>query len=149
MTDIVVRPANPADYDAVADVWLAGWLSTGLSTGDDPTIVQMRARIDGDLAKGWTLTVATADGVVVGMLATYPGKLDQLFLDPGWKSRGVGKALFTQAKQLMPDGFTLWANTANDRARAFYERQGTALTGLGPRPDKPEQIVAHYRWSPV
>jgi GNAT superfamily N-acetyltransferase len=145
----IVRPAIPADYDAVADVWLAGWLSTGLSTGDDPTIPEMRARIDEDLAKGWTLTVATADGVVVGMLATYAGKLDQLFLAPAWKGKSVGKALFAEAKRLMPAGFTLWANTANDRARAFYERQGMKLTGLGPRPDKPEQIVAHYRWSPV
>jgi GNAT superfamily N-acetyltransferase len=149
VTNIVVRPANAADYDAVADVWLAGWLSTGLGTGDAPTIPQMRARIDEDLAKGWTLTVATADGVVVGMLATYPAKLDQLFLDPDWKSRGVGKVLFAEAKRLMPCGFTLWANTANDRARAFYERQGMALTELGPRPDKPEQIVAHYRWAPA
>jgi len=109
----------------------------------------MRARIDDDLAKGWTLTVATADGNVVGMLATYPGKLDQLFLDPDWKGRGVGKALLAEAKRLMPGGFTLWANTANERARAFYERQGMVLDRTGPRPDKPGQIVAHYRWTPL
>ena len=60
----------------------------------------------------------------------------------------MGKALFAEAKRLMPDGFTLWANTANRRARDFYERQGMVLERLGPRPDKPEQIVAHYRWSP-
>jgi GNAT superfamily N-acetyltransferase len=130
----------------VAQVWLAGWLSTGLSTGDDPTIPEMRARIDEDLARGWTLTVATADGGVVGMLATYPAKVDQLFLAPNWKGRGVGKALFAEAKRQMPDGFTLWSNTANDRARAFYQRQGMVLETLGPRPDKLEQIVAHYRW---
>ena len=109
----------------------------------------MRARIDDDLAKGWMLTVATAEGRVVGMLATYPGKIDQLFLDPGWKGRGAGKLLFAEAKRLMPEGFTLWANTANVRARDFYERQGMALAEIAPRPDKPEQIVAHYRWSSV
>lgn len=138
----------PADYDAVADVWLAGWLSTGLSTGDDPTIPEMRARIDDDAAKGCVFTVATVDDCVVGMLATFPGKLDQLFLSPQWKGRGAGKALFAEAKRQMPGGFTLWANTANDRARAFYERRGMTLQSVGPRPDKPEQIVAHYRWSP-
>ena len=107
----------------------------------------MRERVGQDLARGdWTLTVAEVDGAVVGMLATYPDKLDQLFLDPAWKGRGVGKALFAEARRLMPGGFTLWANTANDRAREFYEAQGMALTGIGPRPDKPEQIVAHYRW---
>ena len=109
----------------------------------------MRARLDADVAKGdWALTVAEAQEEVVGMLATYPGKVDQLFLDPAWRGRGVGKALFAEAKRLMPDGFTLWSNTANDRARAFYEAQGMRLTALGPRPDKPDQIVAHYRWSP-
>jgi GNAT superfamily N-acetyltransferase len=94
------------------------------------------------------LTVAVADGGVVGMLATYPAKVDQLFLAPDWKGRGVGKALFAEAKRQMPDGFTLWSNTANDRARAFYGRHGMTLESLGPRPDKLEQIVAHYRWLP-
>lgn len=133
----------------MARVWLDGWLSTGLGTGDDPTPAEMRARIDDDLAKGWTLYVATAGGDVVGMLGLYPGKLDQLFLDPAWKGRGIGKALFAEAVRRMPGGFTLWANTANDRARGFYERQGMVLTGIAPRADKPEQIVAHYRWVPV
>ena len=133
----------------MARIWLDGWLSTGLSTGGDPTVAELRTRIGEDLAKGWTLTVAEADGTVVGMLATFPGKLDQIFLDPAHKGTGVGKALFAEAKRLMPAGFTLWANTANDRARSFYERQGMTLTELAPRPDRPEQIVAHYRWSPV
>ncbi len=109
----------------------------------------MRARIAEDLSKGWTLCVATAGDVVVGMLGLYPGKLDQLFLDPAWKGRGIGKTLFAEAIRRMPDGFTLWANTANARAREFYERQGMVLTEIAPRPGKPEQIVAHYRWSPV
>jgi GNAT superfamily N-acetyltransferase len=83
------------------------------------------------------------------MLATFSGKVDQLFIDPTWKGRGIGKALFAEAKRLMPAGFTLWANTANTRARDFYALQGMTLETIGPRPDKPEQIVAHYRWSPA
>jgi GNAT superfamily N-acetyltransferase len=134
----------------IARVWLDGWLSTGLEKGVAPTPAEMRARLDTDVAKGdWALTVAEADGGVVGMLAIYPGKVDQLFVAPDWKGRSVGKALFAEAKRQMPDGFTLWSNTANDRARAFYERHGMVLESLGPRPDKPTQIVAHYRWSPA
>jgi hypothetical protein len=69
----------------VADVWLAGWLSTGLEKGMPPTPAEMRERLATDLAKpDWTLTVAETDGVVIGILATYPGKLDQIFLDPDW-----------------------------------------------------------------
>jgi GNAT superfamily N-acetyltransferase len=82
------------------------------------------------------------------MLATYPTTIDQLFMDPDWKGKGVGKTLFAEAKRLMPGGFTLWANTANARARDFYERQGMVLDRIGPRPDKPDQIIAHYRWLP-
>lgn len=130
-------------------MWLDGWLSTGLSTGDDPTPAQMRERVGEDVAKWSALSVVEAGGAVIGMLALYPGKLDQVFLDPAYKGTGVGKALFAEAKRLMPDGFTLWANTANTRAREFYERQGMTLTELAPRPDKPDQIVAHYCWSPA
>ncbi len=109
----------------------------------------MRERLAEDVGKWSALMVAVADDRVIGMLALYPGKLDQLFLAPEHKGIGVGEALFTEAKRLMPDGFTLWANSANDRARAFYERHGMTLVELGPRPDKPEQIVAHYRWTPA
>ena len=130
-------------------MWLDGWLSTGLSNGDDPTPAQMRARVGEDVGKWSALAVAVADDRIVGMLALFPGKLDQVFLAPEHKGAGVGKALFAEAKRLMPDGFTLWANTANTRAREFYERQGMTLTELAPRPDKPEQIVAHYRWAPA
>lgn len=130
-------------------VWLAGWQSTGLGDADDPTIAALRAHLDEELARGWALTVATVDDSVIGMLATCDGKLRELFLDPAWKGRGVGKALFAEARRLMPAGFTLWANIANRRARDFYERQGMVLERLGPRSDKPEQIVAHYRWSPA
>jgi hypothetical protein len=31
-------------------------------------------------------------------------------------------------------------------AREFYERQGMILDRIGPRPDRPEQIVARYSW---
>ncbi len=78
-----------------------------------------------------------------------PWQARPALLAPEHKGIGVGEALFTEAKRLMPDGFTLWANSANDRARAFYERHGMTLVELGPRPDKPEQIVAHYRWTPA
>ncbi|THD36983.1 MAG: GNAT family N-acetyltransferase [Sphingomonas sp.] len=109
----------------------------------------MRERLAADLAKpDWTLTVAETAGTVIGMLATHPGKLDQIFLDPDWKGRGVGKALFAEAKRLMPGGFTLWTQEANARARAFYERRGMVHESTGPHPEKPERIVAHYRWSP-
>ena len=129
-------------------VWLAGWQSTGLGGADDPSIAELRAHLDHELAGGWALTVAEVDGRVIGMLATHDAKLRELFLDPEWEGRGIGKALFAEAKRLLPGGFTLWANTANTRARGFYERQGMAFEGLGPRPDKAEQVVAHYRWSP-
>ncbi len=129
-------------------MWLDGWLSTGLNIGAEPTVTEMRERIDADLAKGWTLTVAVADGAVIGMLATYPGKVDQIFLDPRWKGQGIGDALFAEARRLMPAGFTLWTQVANTQARRFYERQGMVHEATGPHPDKPERIIAHYRWSP-
>jgi hypothetical protein len=79
------------------------------------------------------------------MLATFPGKLDQLVFDPGSKGKSVGNALSAEAQRLMPAGFTLWANIANERACAFYERQGMTLQSIGLPPEsssRSSRIVA-------
>lgn len=95
------------------------------------------------------LTIATIDGHIAGMLAIRPPMLDQLFVAPAWQGRGVGRALFAEARHRMPGGFTLWTQPDNIRARRFYERQGMALISIGPRADKPGQVVVHYEWRPV
>jgi GNAT superfamily N-acetyltransferase len=121
---VVLRPASPADAAAIADVWLT---SFGAAL---PTV--RRAHTD-DEVRGWIRDVlvprhdtwvAEVDGAVVGVLALSEGWLDQLYLAPGWRGRGIGDRLVALAKQRQPGGLQLWTFQVNEPAQRFYERHG-------------------------
>ena len=68
--------------------------------------------------------VADVDGEVVGMLALSEGWLDQLYLDPEWRGRGLGDRLVALAKERRPRALQLWTFQVNEPARRFYRRHG-------------------------
>lgn len=131
-----LRPAAPTDLDAVARIWLEGWLSTGIMLASTPTYAGLRPRIADEIAGGWAVTVAEIDGRVAGFVAINPEarQLEQLFVDPDCQSSGVGAALFAHAHAAMPGGFGLWTHIDNVRAAAFYRRSGMNLVGPGTHP---------------
>jgi len=73
---------------------------------------------DGDV---W---VADADGTVVGVLALSEGWLDQLYLAPDWRGRGLGDRFVALATSRQPCGLQLWTFQVNEPARRFYLRHG-------------------------
>ena len=88
------------------------------------------------------LLVAEVDGVIAGWATFGPGRdpgmgghgeLAGLYVHPDHWSTGVGHALIRRAEhELRSAGFTdayLWALRGNDRAFAFYERQGWTADG--------------------
>ncbi len=52
MSGIVIRSASEDEYDAVARMWKASHDSTGLATGSDATLEDLRERIPVEIAKG-------------------------------------------------------------------------------------------------
>ncbi|WP_305832128.1 GNAT family N-acetyltransferase [Photobacterium leiognathi] len=56
------------------------------------------------------------------------GLIDQFYLKPEWRQKGIGSALFPQVEQnVINDGIkalSLEVNIGNAGARTFYERQG-------------------------
>jgi len=68
--------------------------------------------------------VADVDGEGVGMLALSEGWLDQLYLDPEWRGRGLGDRLVALAKERRPRSLQLWTFQVNEPARRFYRRHG-------------------------
>jgi ribosomal protein S18 acetylase RimI-like enzyme len=149
LTDVTCRPGERGDFDRIAEVW---WESSRRGDGapdPHPALVEMRARIDQEVADEWRVSVAVRDGRIVGFLAVKLDSevLDQLFILPAAQGGGVGQALFEIAKQAMPGGFTLRTAAANARARRFYERAGMVLaeTALHPKYGNP---VCYYRWRP-
>ncbi|MFE5944523.1 GNAT family N-acetyltransferase [Streptomyces sp. NPDC056480] len=151
LDDLEIRRAGDADATAAADVWLR---SFGAAL---PTV---RRAHDDDAVRGWFthvvvpeyetwVAVAGGDGVV-GLLVLDEGALEQLYLDPSWRGRGLGDRFVELAKRQRPEGLDLWTFQVNAPARRFYERHGfvEAERTDGQRNEEREPDM-RYVWRPV
>ncbi|MEU8516031.1 GNAT family N-acetyltransferase [Kitasatospora sp. NPDC048722] len=120
----VIRRADAADAEAVAEVWLRSY---------DAALPTVRRPRPDDQVRTWFVEkivptretwVAVADGAVVGMMVLHDGDLDQLYLAPEWRGRGIGDRLVEVAKERCPEGLELWTFQVNTPAQRFYERHG-------------------------
>lgn len=72
------------------------------------------------------------------------GYLDQLFVDPAYHGRGIGRMLLQFARKSLPDEIRLRCASRNEKAWHWYEREGFVL--------EKEQLHEHglmmryYRW---
>jgi GNAT superfamily N-acetyltransferase len=140
---VAIRDARPADIDALRDVFRRSSLS---NEGDRANLLahpETLAWAAEPVGEGRT-RVAVVDDRVVGFattsLTTDGLELDDLFVDPDWMRRGVGRALVddvvSSARRQHNRRVTV---TANEHALAFYEHAGfvtvgSAETMFGPAP---------------
>ncbi len=146
---MIVRRAVPRDAAAVADVWLRSY------TAALPGV--RRAHTD-DEVRGWFRDVVVperetwvveADGAVVGLMVLGPGEIDQLYLDPDWRGRGLGDRLVGLAKERHPGGLSLWTFQVNEAAGRFYERHGfVAVERTDGRDNEEREPDVRYVWAP-
>ena len=146
--EVGVRRAIPTDAAAVADVWLRSYKAAL------PGVRQ--AHPDGEV-RGWfrdvvvperETWVADATGRVVGLLVLSPGDLDQLYLDPDWRGRGLGDRLVALAKERSPGGLQLWTFQVNGPACRFYERHGfVEVERTDGRGNEEREPDVRYAWS--
>ena len=120
-----------------------------------PTV---RRAHSGDEVRGWVrdvllpghdVWVADVGRRVVGLLAVSAGWLDQLYLSPDWRGRGLGGRFLALAKETQPTGLQLWAFQVNEPAQRFYERHGFVAVERtdGCRNEEREPDV-RYVWRP-
>ena len=142
------RTVEPADYDAIARVWLESARSSDGALSSLPSLAALRSRVDAEMAAGWDVTIVLDDDVIVGFLALKPAfaALDQIFILPTHQDRGIGRALIERAKAAMPSGFTLRTASANHKARRLYGRSGLLLLEEGFHP-KSGYSVCYYSWN--
>jgi putative acetyltransferase len=142
-----IRPAASSDFPVLADLWFDSWTSIGISNETDWPRETVRERLVHDAAERWVLFAAEENGEVVGMLALVMAerRIDQLFVKPAFKGRGVGLTLLNFAKRELPDGIVLVTQEANARARAFYERAGFRLE-RSEYDDMHQRTNCHYVW---
>ena len=133
----MIRLGVPADLPAAAGVFRRASLS---NAGDrDNLLAHPEHLILGPegLAEGRT-HVAEEDGSVVGF-ATWAGadgadgtvELEDLFVDPGWRRRGIGTALVSRIVDVLrARGVQALEVTANPHAQGFYSAAGFIDCGM-------------------
>ena len=120
--ELVYRPGQAADLPAVVDL-LARCRAIAM-----PYLPVLHTR-DEDLGffarylENAALTLALAPQGLVGFMATTPGWIEQLYLDPDWRGRGVGETFLGRAKATQPR-LQLWCFADNHAAQRFYLRHG-------------------------
>ena len=121
-TEVVLRPADPADAPAVAEIHLhsraGAAMPPGIHTDDE-----VRAWLAGRLGQD-EVWLAEIDGVPAGYARCTETWLDDLYVLPSHAGTGVGSALLDVVKARHPGGFCLWVFEMNAPARAFYARHG-------------------------
>lgn len=130
-----VRTATTADALAVETVRIRGWQAAYRGIVSDAFLdglvidAERRARM---ITSGQATTLVAEDVGVLGMAVCGPARdgedaleLYALYVDPGCWRTGVGTALVAAC-----EGVTvLWVLEDNERAQAFYRRQGFTADG--------------------
>ncbi len=123
-----LRPGGVEDLDAVLEVFRAASGGPGqIAERRTPEQVAAwcRSLLDLPGRELWLAERDTGSGaVLLGFLLLEGEWVNLVFVHPDRPARGVGAALFDLVRGLRPEGFGLRVHQGNDRARAFYRRQG-------------------------
>jgi GNAT superfamily N-acetyltransferase len=144
-----LRPAEPKDADAIADVYLASRKASMPYLPELHSDEETRAWIRDVILTRNEVWVAAAGDRVDGFLALNGEVLEHIYVAPRLQGSGLGSALLAKAKQLRPNGFRLWVFQRNMQARGFYEARGMRVVqfsdGSGNEEREPDVL---YEWVP-
>ena len=117
------RPA--ALVAALADVWERSVRATHdfLLPGE---VERLRAVVPDALEGVPRLLVAEEAGTPVGFLGADGDFVEMLFVDPGWRGRGVGRVLMSRATEAL-GAREVSVNEQNPQAVGFYEHLGFSV----------------------
>jgi len=143
-----IRPGHPADAPRLAvlaaQVWLHTYCTDGIS--DEVARYVLAEFTPGKFAQalnepGKHITVAERGDSLVGFAVVKRGaacpaegvastvELQTLYVQAHFLGHGVGKALIAAAEEVAQSALWLTVNAKNDRAIAFYARQGYEKVG--------------------
>ena len=139
MTEIEIRPATPADVDAVADYHNRCFRQTYASSIDagevhPPDRDGMREQFRAFFSEGspFPTQVAVIEGAPIGHVTTHEQHLVHLFVEPDHQGTGLGRRLLELGETaIAADGHAeleLKVRVENHRAISFYERAGWTMT---------------------
>jgi len=133
VSDPLLRPATHDDADAVATLFHQGWhdahpgrVPDGLT--ERRTLQAFRDRVTERIAETDETTVADVDGTVAGFVMVSGDEAEQVYVERAFRGTPVATLLLTEAERQIAaaghDVAFLVVVRGNDRAQAFYARQG-------------------------
>lgn len=153
--DVVVRPYQPRDFDALVAAWHASNLASYPYVAEhqrhtlDDARAFFRDRVLTE-CRVWVAETLVADAPqrLLGLVALAPGWIRQMAVFGDQGRRGIGRLLLREALMASPEGVQLHTFQRNAAARAFYEAHGfrAAAFGVSPAPEGEPDVL--YRWVP-
>ena len=126
-----LRPYQAADEAAAIELWRRTWQFVYPAIDFSARLEWWRQRWRKELVPAATITVAEANGQMIGFVTVDPRSLDLdqiVVASEAWGS-GVASTLLAEAKRISPKGLDLHVNKDNARAVRFYEKQGFVICG--------------------
>lgn len=82
----------------------------------------------------------------VAFIAMNKDFVDQLYIDPDYQRRGIGRLLLDFAREQSPEHLWLYTHQVNVQARAFYEKNGFVAEKFGVSPPPESEPDVEYHW---
>ena len=122
-----IRPALPADYDRITDLWEASVRATH-DFLPEHAIQTLRPLIREVYLAAVDLWVyCDAHGAIDGFVGVADGRIDMLFIHPQRRGGGIGKHLPRHAIETL-GASALDVNEQNPQAVGFYQHLGFVVT---------------------
>lgn len=130
----LLRPATEGDVEAITGLWHAGWQEAHWgqvpeALARERGLADLRRRVAEDLGR---IQVAPSEDAVAGFVTVHDDEVEQLYVAPEARGRGVADRLLDHAELVIAEGHDrawLAVVAGNRRARAFYARRGWADAG--------------------
>lgn len=123
-----IRPATPADRDALLALWLRSVRATHIFLTEADITALIPAVRDGALVMLEIWVWVDSDDRPLGFMGLDDAKLEALFIDPDHAGKGGGKQLVAHARSLKGP-LAVDVNEQNPEALGFYLTQGFVRTG--------------------
>lgn len=131
----MLRTLRPADLPAVAKIWLAGNLSAHAFIPASYWQSKLGA-VTQAIAAAEVWVYADID-TPLGFIGLRDDYIAGLFVAEACRSRGIGRLLLNKAKAIHPT-LSLDVYRKNNRALAFYRREGFRQISSGQEPETKE-----------